>query len=187
MDQDATWYGARSRPRRHCVRWGHSVRLTRGTAPTCRPMCLWPNGRPSHHLLLSTCSIFIGDVRPFEPTFQVERHVPPKKFLYRASAMLSAALAIEICLSVCLSNRDIGLRSSTVESQASLKSLEASLESSLKSLRANLKLCLKSLKSSLDSSRKSFSSSRKSSFTSISTCITLKLHSFDPSLSQITL
>jgi len=24
MDQDATWYGARSRPRRHCVRWGPS-------------------------------------------------------------------------------------------------------------------------------------------------------------------
>jgi len=24
MDQDATWYGARPRPRRHCVRWGPS-------------------------------------------------------------------------------------------------------------------------------------------------------------------
>ena len=22
MDQDATWYGGRPRPRRHCVRWG---------------------------------------------------------------------------------------------------------------------------------------------------------------------
>jgi len=24
MDQDATWYGARPRPRQHCVRWGPS-------------------------------------------------------------------------------------------------------------------------------------------------------------------
>jgi len=24
MDQDATWYGGRSRPKRHCVRWGPS-------------------------------------------------------------------------------------------------------------------------------------------------------------------
>jgi len=24
MDQDATWYGGRLRPTRHCVRWGHS-------------------------------------------------------------------------------------------------------------------------------------------------------------------
>jgi len=24
MDQDATWYGDRPRPRRHCVKWGQS-------------------------------------------------------------------------------------------------------------------------------------------------------------------
>jgi len=29
-DQDATWYGGRPQPRRHCVRWG--------------PSLLWPNG-----------------------------------------------------------------------------------------------------------------------------------------------
>jgi len=38
MDQDATWYGARPRPRRHCVRWGPCSPLTRGTAPTSRPI-----------------------------------------------------------------------------------------------------------------------------------------------------
>ena len=27
MDQDATWYGDRSRPRPHCVRWGPSSTL----------------------------------------------------------------------------------------------------------------------------------------------------------------
>jgi len=24
MDQDATWYGGKPRPRRHCIRWGRS-------------------------------------------------------------------------------------------------------------------------------------------------------------------
>jgi len=33
MDQDATWYGRRPRPRRHCVKWGPSSPLAeRGTA-----------------------------------------------------------------------------------------------------------------------------------------------------------
>jgi len=32
MDQDATLYGGRSRPRRHCVRWGPTSPLERGTA-----------------------------------------------------------------------------------------------------------------------------------------------------------
>jgi len=31
MDQDATWYGGRSRPRRHCVRWG--PRSPKGHSP----------------------------------------------------------------------------------------------------------------------------------------------------------
>jgi len=30
MDQDATWYGGRPRPRRHCVRWGPSSRPQKG-------------------------------------------------------------------------------------------------------------------------------------------------------------
>jgi len=33
-DQDATWYGGRPRPRRHCVRWGPSSPLTKkGQSP----------------------------------------------------------------------------------------------------------------------------------------------------------
>jgi len=31
-DQDATWYGGRPRPRRHCVRWGPSSPMERGTS-----------------------------------------------------------------------------------------------------------------------------------------------------------
>jgi len=50
MDQDATWYGGRPRPRRHCVRWGpappkgysHQFRLI--------PIVdLWPNGWIHRH------------------------------------------------------------------------------------------------------------------------------------------
>ena len=32
MDQDATWYGGRPRPRQHCVRWGPASSL-KGTQP----------------------------------------------------------------------------------------------------------------------------------------------------------
>ena len=47
-DQDATWYGGRPRPRRHCVRWGPSYPTKTGTAPslTFRPTLLW-HGRSS--------------------------------------------------------------------------------------------------------------------------------------------
>ena len=54
MDQDATWYRGRPRPRPHCVRWGPSSPAPeRGTAtPT-----FGPNGSPSHsQQLLSSCS-----------------------------------------------------------------------------------------------------------------------------------
>ena len=40
MDQDTTWYGGKSQPRRHCVRWEPSSATERGTAaPTFRPTC----------------------------------------------------------------------------------------------------------------------------------------------------
>jgi len=39
MDQDATWYGGRPRPTRHCVRWEHSSPSTKGAQrPKFRPM-----------------------------------------------------------------------------------------------------------------------------------------------------
>jgi len=42
MDQDATWYWDRPRPRPHCVRWGPSSTTERGTAApiTFRPMSI---------------------------------------------------------------------------------------------------------------------------------------------------
>jgi len=59
MDQDATWYAGRPRPRRHCVRLEPSSPTERGTAafPTFRLMSIWPNGRPSQLLLSSCCSV----------------------------------------------------------------------------------------------------------------------------------
>ena len=38
MDQDATSYGGRPWPRRHCARWGPSSSTKKGTAPNFRPM-----------------------------------------------------------------------------------------------------------------------------------------------------
>jgi len=54
MDQDATWYGGRPRPRRHCVRWGPSPHgKGHSSPPLFGPCLLWPNGRPSQQLLSS--------------------------------------------------------------------------------------------------------------------------------------
>jgi len=38
MDQGATWYGGRPRPKRHCVRWGPSSPFQKGSTPSFRPM-----------------------------------------------------------------------------------------------------------------------------------------------------
>jgi len=57
-DQDATWYGSRPRPRRHCIRWEPSSpqgNWHNSTAPTFRPTLLW-HGRPSQQLL-SSCNL----------------------------------------------------------------------------------------------------------------------------------
>ena len=49
VDEGATWYGGRSRPRPRCVRWGPNSRQRKGTQqpPLFGPCLLWPNGRPS--------------------------------------------------------------------------------------------------------------------------------------------
>ena len=45
MGQDATWYGGRPRPKRHCARWGRSSPFQKGAQPTIfGPCLLWPNG-----------------------------------------------------------------------------------------------------------------------------------------------
>jgi len=72
MDQDATWYWGRHRPRQHCLRWGSSpghIVLDGDPAlfspkiawqsPVFGSCPLWPNGRPSK-LLLSTCSAYVA-------------------------------------------------------------------------------------------------------------------------------
>jgi len=46
MDQDATWYGGRPRPRPHCTRWGPSSSSPQKGAqpsPIFGPCLLWPN------------------------------------------------------------------------------------------------------------------------------------------------
>jgi len=52
MDQDATWYGGRRRPTRHCVRWGPSSPFPKGAhTPNFRPMSVvakWLDGLRCH-------------------------------------------------------------------------------------------------------------------------------------------
>jgi len=50
VDQDATWYGSRTRPRWHCVRWGQAPKQNKGAQPNkgtqppiYSPCLLWPN------------------------------------------------------------------------------------------------------------------------------------------------
>jgi len=55
MDQAVTWYGGRTRPRGHCIRWESSSPRKGAQQPPLFGTCLlWPNGRPSQ-LLLSCC------------------------------------------------------------------------------------------------------------------------------------
>jgi len=60
MDQYATWYGARPRPRRHWDRWGPSSLPRKGAQqpPMFGPCLLWPHGCPSQQLL-SSCFLFV--------------------------------------------------------------------------------------------------------------------------------
>ena len=48
MDQDATWYGGRPGPRRHCVRWEPcpppKKRGRQSSPPLFDPCLLWPKG-----------------------------------------------------------------------------------------------------------------------------------------------
>jgi len=45
MDQDATWYGGRPRPRPHCSGWEPSSPSQKGhSPPNVGPYLLWPNG-----------------------------------------------------------------------------------------------------------------------------------------------
>jgi len=62
MDQGATWYGGRSRPRPHCFRWGPSSSPRKGAQ---QPLTVWPtllgHGRPPQQLLRSCNVLFLSD------------------------------------------------------------------------------------------------------------------------------
>jgi len=70
IDQDATWYGGRPRPRRHCVRWGHSSPVERAQQPPLfGPCLLCLNGHP--HLsncwaLVSCCHLVVVSDSQYE-------------------------------------------------------------------------------------------------------------------------
>jgi len=107
MDQDATWYEDRSRPRRHCVRWGPSSSSQTGgrsPLPNFRPMSIvakWLDGSRWYlawrwslvHVTLCWMGIQLSRPPPnFRPIFTARRN----------ASIASAVLAIAIP-SVCLS------------------------------------------------------------------------------------
>jgi len=62
MDQDATWYRGRPRPRRYCVRWGPSSPTERGTTdPTFRPVSIVAKRSP----ISATVELLLKVVRQF--------------------------------------------------------------------------------------------------------------------------
>ena len=70
MDQDASCYEGRPRPRLHCVTWGPSSPQKGHSSPILfGPCLLWPNGRPSWLLRLSTCFSYL--VNPFSICYSV--------------------------------------------------------------------------------------------------------------------
>ena len=73
MDQDATWYRARTRPRGYCVTWAPtSHRKGHSSLPLFGPCLLQPNGRPSQ-ILMSTClscSELFDESRQFQPNIE---------------------------------------------------------------------------------------------------------------------
>jgi len=107
MDQDVTWYGARPRPMRLCVRWGPSVSPPkRGGAPlpNFRSFLLWPSGWMHQDATWYRC-------RPQPRGLCVRwRHNPlPKKgaeppkfsahvYCGQTAKWIKMALGMEICL-----------------------------------------------------------------------------------------
>jgi len=55
MDEDATWYRSRPRPRLHCVRRGPSSPAKRAQQPPFSAHVYCGHGRPSQLLLCSCC------------------------------------------------------------------------------------------------------------------------------------
>jgi len=53
MDQDATWYGSRPRPRPHYVRWDPAPQKGAQQPALFGPRLLWQNVHPSQQLLSS--------------------------------------------------------------------------------------------------------------------------------------
>ena len=87
MDQDATWYGDRTVPRRHCVRWRHSsAPVAWGTPPPLFGQCiLWPNG-----WMDQDTTWYEGEPRPRTTLCQMGSQLPPRKgaqFVYVVSAI----------------------------------------------------------------------------------------------------
>jgi len=95
MDQDATWYGGRLRPRQHCVRWEPSSprKVAQQPPPRFQRTLLW-HGRPSQQLL-SSCHYGLRSWRKKRTCFRPHRSTTyvDAAYCYRRSSV--------VCLSIC--------------------------------------------------------------------------------------
>ena len=64
MDEDAAWYGIRSRPGPHCTIWGPNSRERGTAAPLFSAHVYCGHGRPSQ-LLLSSCNFLHSDCEKY--------------------------------------------------------------------------------------------------------------------------
>ena len=72
MDQDATWYGGKPPPRRHCVRWQPSSPTETGMAPlpTFRPMSIVAK----RSLISATAALLFYRASTYSTALRIRRH-----------------------------------------------------------------------------------------------------------------
>jgi len=81
MDQDATWYGCRPRPTRHCVRWGPKLPSLQGHSPQfsanvhCGQTAGWTKMPHGMEVGLDP-----GDCVRWEPSYPPEKRAHPPLF-----------------------------------------------------------------------------------------------------------
>jgi len=102
MDQDASWYGGKPRPRPHCARSGpNSPSSKRGHSPQlCGPYLLCPNGWMDQDATRYDCRPRPGNIVLMRTQLYPKGHSPPK---FRPMSVVAKRLPIWPLLSTCAS------------------------------------------------------------------------------------
>jgi len=107
MDQDATWYGGRPRPRRLCVRWGPSLLPKKGAEqPIFGPCLFWPNDRWIKMVLGTEVGLSPGDCVRLGPSPLPKRGLPSQFLAHFYCAQTAGCINIPLGMKVGLSPGD---------------------------------------------------------------------------------